>query len=65
MGVFHSAELGYINKHFLSLFFSEANMERDKYLTPYDAKDFGLIDIVLEHPPTIEEEIKVISSSSS
>ena len=33
-------------------------MERDKWLTPHEAKNFGLIDTVLEHPPTIEEEMK-------
>jgi len=29
----------------------EANMERDKFLSPTEALDFGLIDKVLEHPP--------------
>ena len=27
-------------------------------MTPHEAKAFGLIDSVLEHPPTIEEEIQ-------
>ena len=38
-------------------------MERSKYLTPYQAEDFGLIDIVLEHPPTKKKEIKKGKSS--
>merc|ERR1712004_638395 len=29
----------------------EANMERDKFLSPTEALEFGLIDKVLEHPP--------------
>lgn len=33
-------------------------MERDRFLAPEEAKQFGLIDKVLEHPPmpTNEEE---------
>ena len=26
-------------------------MERDKFMNPLEAKAFGLIDTVLEHPP--------------
>lgn len=37
---------------------SESSMERDRWLNPYEAKEFGIIDTVLEHPPTIEEELK-------
>lgn len=33
------------------LYYSEANMERDKFMNPIEAKLFGLIDTVLEHPP--------------
>lgn len=29
----------------------EANMERDRFLSPVEAIEFGLIDKVLEHPP--------------
>jgi len=29
----------------------ERNMERDRFLSPIEAKEFGLIDLVLEHPP--------------
>lgn len=28
----------------------ESNMERDKFMSPEEAKDFGLIDNVLTHP---------------
>ncbi|XP_055713497.1 ATP-dependent Clp protease proteolytic subunit, mitochondrial [Phlebotomus papatasi] len=31
-------------------------MERDTFLTPEEAKDLGLIDSVLEHPPTATEK---------
>ena len=26
-------------------------MERDRFMSPIEAKDFGLLDTVLEHPP--------------
>lgn len=29
----------------------ERNMERDRFMSPIEAKEFGLIDLVLEHPP--------------
>lgn len=31
-------------------------MERDNYLSPEEAKEFGLIDQVLEHPPEPDDE---------
>lgn len=31
-------------------------MERDKFLTPDDAKNMGLIDSVLTHPPSVPED---------
>ncbi|KAK3585009.1 hypothetical protein CHS0354_024923 [Potamilus streckersoni] len=34
------------------------NMERDKFMSPLEAKEFGLIDHVLEHPPLLENEKK-------
>jgi len=30
---------------------SEASMERDKFMSPVDAKEFGIIDTILNHPP--------------
>ncbi|KAK7099988.1 ATP-dependent Clp protease proteolytic subunit-like [Littorina saxatilis] len=33
----------------------ENSMERDRFMNPHEAKEFGLIDHVLEHPPTLEE----------
>ena len=30
-------------------------MERDNFMSPQEAKEFGLLDTVLEHPPTVEE----------
>ena len=29
----------------------ELAMERDKFMNPTEAKEFGLLDIVVEHPP--------------
>lgn len=31
----------------------EASMERDKFMSPVEAKEFGLIDNVLAQPPTL------------
>lgn len=36
--------------------FSESSMERDRFMNPHEAKDFGLIDTVLEHPPALDEK---------
>jgi len=30
---------------------TEQSMERDKFMSPADAKEFGLIDKILDHPP--------------
>lgn len=30
-------------------------MERDKFMSPNEAKEFGLIDKILEHPPKHEK----------
>ena len=35
----------------ISLCISESVMERDRYMSPMEAQDFGLIDRVLVHPP--------------
>lgn len=31
-------------------------MERDTFLSPEEAKELGIIDSVLEHPPSLEEK---------
>lgn len=31
--------------------FSENSMERDKFLSPVEAKEFGILDKILDHPP--------------
>lgn len=31
------------------------SMERDKFMSPEEAKAIGLIDSVLEHPPAVPE----------
>jgi len=33
----------------------EKGLERDKFMSPEEAKDFGLIDRVLSHPPLTEQ----------
>ena len=33
------------------LSYIEDNMERDKFMSPREAMEFGLIDRILEHPP--------------
>lgn len=38
----------------ISLSVIESNMERDKFMSPAEAKEFGLIDKILEHPPKHE-----------
>jgi len=41
------------------LSFIEQNMERDKFMSPAEARDFGLIDKILEHPTKgVSEEEK-------
>nr|CAH0099678.1 unnamed protein product [Daphnia galeata] len=35
----------------LQLSVIESSMERDKFMSPVEAKEFGLIDKILEHPP--------------
>ena len=34
---------------------AEKGLERDKFMSPEEAKDFGLIDRVLTHPPLTEQ----------
>ena len=36
------------------LSYIEANMERDKFMSPQEAQEFGLIDKILEHVPKPE-----------
>lgn len=40
----------------LFLFLVENSMERDKFMNPLEAKEFGIIDKVLEHPLQEREE---------
>ncbi|GFR66119.1 ATP-dependent Clp protease proteolytic subunit [Elysia marginata] len=36
----------------------ESAMDRDHFMSPQEAKEFGLLDTVLEHPPTVEENAR-------
>uniref|UniRef100_A0A1B6EX21 ATP-dependent Clp protease proteolytic subunit n=1 Tax=Cuerna arida TaxID=1464854 RepID=A0A1B6EX21_9HEMI len=46
----------YVKHTGLSIEKIEANMERDKFMSPSDAKDFGIIDEILDHPPKFGEK---------
>ena len=35
----------------------ESNMERDKFMSPAEALEFGLVDKILEHPPKHGENV--------
>lgn len=45
----------YVKHTGLELDVIEKNMERDKFMSPFEAKDFGLIDKVLIRPPKGQE----------
>ena len=47
---------------FLFVVFAESVMERDRFMSPEEAKEFGIIDKVLEHPPLPGENNKVNKS---
>lgn len=58
----HAEEILYLKQLINNLYSKHCNkpvefindaLERDKFMRPDEAKDFGLIDTVLEHPPTI------------
>ncbi|XP_057369853.1 ATP-dependent Clp protease proteolytic subunit, mitochondrial-like [Daphnia carinata] len=44
----------YLKHTGLQLSLIESSMERDKFMSPVEAKEFGLIDKILEHPPKHE-----------
>ncbi|XP_059096449.1 ATP-dependent Clp protease proteolytic subunit-like [Tigriopus californicus] len=48
-----------------TLDFIEQNMERDKFMSPVEAKTFGLVDQILEHPPKATEVPAPDSPASS
>ncbi len=54
----------YVKHTCRDLAFVESNMERDKFMSPAEAKDFGLIDKILEHPPHAGEKEDESESSS-
>ncbi len=39
-------------------------MDRDRFMSPDEAKDFGLIDTILEHPPKFGETSEDSDSDS-
>jgi len=48
----------YVKHTGLQLATVESSMERDKFMSPYEAKEFGLIDKILEHPPKHQHLVK-------
>lgn len=40
-------------------------MERDKFMSPVEAKEFGIIDKILEHPPTPTQKQELSSADDS
>ncbi|KAI5711258.1 hypothetical protein M8J76_001053 [Diaphorina citri] len=54
----------YVKHTGLSIEKIESSMERDKFMSPSVAVDFGIIDKVLEHPPIVTEE-KIAASEAS
>lgn len=45
--------------------FLESNMERDKFLSPSEAKEFGIIDKILDHPPKFDAGGSIIKENES
>ncbi|XP_035225187.1 ATP-dependent Clp protease proteolytic subunit-like [Stegodyphus dumicola] len=66
----HAEELLFLKKQMNSLLAKhtkqpveiiEQSVERDRFMTPEQAKEFGLIDAVLSRPPVLEDEKKAAS----
>ena len=47
----HQLNQIYVKHTGRALDYVESSMERDNFMSPQEAKDFGLIDKILEHPP--------------
>jgi ATP-dependent protease ClpP protease subunit len=45
-------------QHIFHTFLSETTMERDTFMSPEEAKDFGIIDNVLDKPPVLDDKKK-------
>lgn len=54
----------YVNHTGLDLKTIEENMERDKFMSPIEAKEFGLIDTVLTRPVKTQESSTTAVESS-
>ena len=48
----------YVKHTGLPLELIQSSMERDKFMNPKEAQEFGLIDKILEHPPELGEKEK-------
>ncbi|EEB15671.1 ATP-dependent Clp protease proteolytic subunit, putative [Pediculus humanus corporis] len=53
----------YVKHTGLSIEKIEQSMERDKFMNPSDAKEFGIIDKILNHPPKLGEKAEDESKS--
>ncbi|XP_054278402.1 ATP-dependent Clp protease proteolytic subunit, mitochondrial [Macrosteles quadrilineatus] len=54
----------YVKHTGLALEKIEANMERDKFMSPSVAKEFGLIDEILDHPPKYGNQENQVGQAS-
>uniref|UniRef100_A0A8D8SNH6 ATP-dependent Clp protease proteolytic subunit n=1 Tax=Cacopsylla melanoneura TaxID=428564 RepID=A0A8D8SNH6_9HEMI len=54
----------YVKHTGLSLEKIESSMERDKFMSPPLAVEFGIIDKVLEHPPIVTDEEKKVAAAA-
>ncbi|XP_063220995.1 ATP-dependent Clp protease proteolytic subunit, mitochondrial isoform X2 [Bacillus rossius redtenbacheri] len=48
----------YVKHTGLTLERIESSMERDKFMSPQDAKEFGIIDNILAHPPRVTDSVE-------
>ncbi|KAG7298144.1 hypothetical protein JYU34_018922 [Plutella xylostella] len=55
----------YVRHTGLSIEKVQGSMERDCFMSPTEAKAFGIIDNVLEHPPSISMEKEATGAASS
>ena len=61
----HFLLLAHVCTNFFLFRISEKGLERDKFMSPEEAKDFGLIDRVLSHPPPTEQTLPTDDTASS
>ena len=48
------SKLCHVSVHHCYRCVPESTVERDRFMSPSEAKDYGLIDEILEQPPTLD-----------